>query len=463
MPEKVCVLEVGASLLGFDAAGRTLKPQQYELAAVLDALNHETAVLMPRRASKTSTILAWMIGMCATVPGIQCAFTMATTGKAARDRFEKELKPPLMHAVESGAPLSLRRADGRERVNFDNGSLLQFLAPSGSEFRSQAFDVVVVDEGGEATPDDGEELMAAILPTLDTSSISMLIIAGTAGEFRTGNLLWDSLERGRNGEAGILEYGAGDEVDMSRLEDWAYVAGLLEQYHPGIGTLTTLAHMERNYKLMKRNLRLFAREYLSVWGHASGDGGLFDANTWASGQLNEALPSPPSRFSLCLHSDSKGRWAIVAAWREDDTARLLLVDRGEAIAGAAPRARELARKYRVPIIVDPRSSQVMADVKQRLEALRPAPRIEVQTYEDVAAAIERITDDVNRGIVQHWGQEAMTTAFLRVKKVQMGARWKFGGITDEDETAPAVAAALALRHFDANPRRVSSVPATVAV
>jgi hypothetical protein len=105
----------------------------------------------------------------------------------------------------------------------------------------------------------------------------------------------------------------------------------------------------------------------------------------------------------------------------------------------------------------------MADVKQRLEQLRPTPRVEVQSYEDVAAAHERIMLEVENATLRHYGQEKLTTAFLRVKRTQMGAKWKFGRINEADDITPAQAAILALRYYDANPRAMREVISAVAV
>jgi hypothetical protein len=105
----------------------------------------------------------------------------------------------------------------------------------------------------------------------------------------------------------------------------------------------------------------------------------------------------------------------------------------------------------------------MADVKQALEQLRPAPRLEVQDYESVAAAHERMKLEVERGTVSHYGQQSLTDAFLAVKRVQMGAKWKFASMKEGIDITPAQAATLALRYYDSQPRAVRSVIEAVAV
>jgi hypothetical protein len=453
VPAPSAALEAGSRLVGFGVGFgeglRSLKPQQYELASVLDAMHGESGVLMPRRSSKSLTILMWLLGLCELEEGVQLAYTSATTGKAARDRYVKELLPYLMRMQTAGYPLTARRASGQERVEFRNGSLLQILAPLGDEFRSQAFDVVVIDEAGEAEPEKSDDLLGAALPTLDTSDRGQWIVAGTAGDYREGNLLWDQLERGRAGAGGILEYAVPQDIDVDTLSDWKVVEELLHSMHPGVGTLTTMDAMRRSFGLMKP--LQFAREYLGVWGHMGGAGGIFDATEWgALGTRVASLPAPPERFSLAV-SASDSAASIVAAWRVQGIAHLLLIDHREGRGWVPQRARELAKKYRVPVVLDPQESTVMRDVKQSLEQLRT--RVEVQTYEDVAAAHERIVLEYKHGRLTHYQQQPLTDAFLGVRRVQMGARWKFGAIAEADVTA-ARAATLAVRFFDSTPRAI---------
>jgi hypothetical protein len=417
---------------------------------------------MPRRSTKTTSIFAWITGMCLLHKGWQVAYTAATTGKSARDRFVKEILPEAERAQKDGAPIQIRKGAGQERIIFDNGSLLQVLAPLGNEFRGQAFDAVVVDEAGEADTLAGGELLAAILPTLATSKYGMLIVTGTAGEYRGGNLLWDSLEAGRAGKAAMVDYSYGDAVDTEQLGDWSYVAPLLEKYHPSVGTLTTLERLELSWSMMDPHM--FAREYLGVWGDKGGVGGIFDRAQWDALYLPGELPTPPRRFALAVAATEQSG-SIVAAWREDGEARLLVLDGRPGRAWLPTAARDIARRYRIPVVVDPNvlSSSVMPDVVQRLEQLSPPPRVERQGYEDVAAAHERMVEEIRGARIRHYGQESLTSAFLSVRRVQMGGKWKFGRQSEEFDITAAQAAALALRYYDANVRTPMSVLAPIAV
>jgi hypothetical protein len=455
------VLRRGSELLGFDDP----KPQQFAVAAVLDALHPTTAITMPRRAAKTTSVLSWLLGMADMTPGLHIGYSMATTGKSARDRFMQVIAPPFEALIRDGYPAALRRGMGAERIEFGNGSIFQVLTLSGADYRSKQFDVICIDEAGEAEPDLSAEALAAVLPTLDTSPLGMLILAGTAGKYRTGNLLWDALESGRAGRGGILEYALPHDVDVSLLREWETAVPLLEQAHPGIGTLTDLDRLRRNWEMMKAatDPAHFAAEYCGVWGNRSGGGGMFSADQLASLYLPvAALPTPPKSFALAVAA-TDSHAAIVAAWREQGEGRLLVIKHGEGRDWLPSAARDLAKRYRVPVVIDPQSSQVMQDVKQRLEQLRPMARMEIQRYEDVAAAHERMKLEIEQARVRHFGQEVLTEALLKVRRQQMGGRWKFGRAGDEDDITAAQAATLALRYFDAMPRTSRGTIQAVAI
>jgi hypothetical protein len=412
---------------------------------------------MSRRSAKTESVLLWVFAMMQERPGLQVAFTMATTREAARAKFMADVYPIMEELADLHDDVKVYRGQGFEGAHLGASSFV-IVAPNDKAFRSKAFDIIIVDESGAAEPDVVEHLMPALLPTLDTSELGMLILMGTAGDYRAGNLLWDALH---DEDAAVVDYSPGDVIDVEALADWDYAEAMLEMYHPGIGTLTTTARIKRNWALLKP--AQFAQEYLSVWGNAGGEGGEFTADQWAALWLPGELPEPPRRFALGIAA-TEDHGAIVAAWRDSDgAARLLLIDSREGRAWLPAAARDIARRYRVPVVCDPRASQTSADVKQRVEQLRPAPRLAIQDYEDVGAAHERMVQEVEAGNVRHWGQQPLTDAALAVKRVQMGAKWKFGRVSESADITPMQAATLALRYFDAQPRAVRGTVEAIAV
>src|SRR6185437_12516813 len=89
-------------------------------------------------------------------------------------------------------------------------------------FRSDAFDVIVLDEAGEAAGEQVQDILAAALPTQDTRPGAMLVYAGTAGKSQRGNMLWDGLVRAVEGDArsAAVAYWAPQNTLMEEVEAW---------------------------------------------------------------------------------------------------------------------------------------------------------------------------------------------------------------------------------------------------
>jgi hypothetical protein len=443
----------GAHALGLIGRRFTLKPQQLLVADVLDAGNRVTSMLMPRRSSKTTSILAWAIGRALTREDYRIGWTLATTGKAARDIYAKDVVPMLdrVFPPDENAPFRIRRAAGQERIEFANGSVFQVLAPRSDDFRGNAFDVVIVDEAGEAAPDQGEELFAALLPTLDTRLDAQIVVAGTAGAYRRGNLLWDALDDARRGFGGILEYALPDTLTADDIETWEHVAPLIAAVHPGVGTLTSLDSLELNWRKMRPDL--FLREYGGIFGDLGATSGIIRAAQWEAALIPGPFPEPPKHFALAIAaSPSQQSAAIVAAWREDGEGRLLLLDHREGTRWLAARAAELAARYRVPIQYD-NFGVVLVEV-EKLQTMRPKPRLEPQNTRDTTVAAAKLVGEIESGATKHFGQDELTSAALVARKRTIGPKaWAFGRPTPGDDIAAIEAAAMALRAYDEMPVR----------
>ena len=439
----------GATLLGLVGKRKTLKPQQLLVADVLNAGMRFTGVLLPRRSAKTTTLFAWAFGRCLGREDYLIGYTACTTGKKARDRFLKDIVPVLerMFPEPASRPFRIRKAAGQERIEFDNGSIFQILKPSGEDFRSDAYDVIILDEAGEATPEMGADIIEAALPTQDTRDNPMLVYAGTAAKYRAGNLLWDALEDGRAGKAstGILEFSAGEFVTADDLDDWGIVEELVVACHPGIGTLTTLEAVRTNWEKLKRDQ--FSREYLSVFGLVGMTGGLLDMAKWDGQGIDGKLPSPPEKFALAIaaHPDQQCA-SIVAAWRDDDVACLLLLDHRLGVDWLADAADKLAKKYKTGIVHDSRGV-VMVEVEQ-IQRKRPRPKLQPQTTRNVTTAAGLLVKEVDVENVRHWNQPELTAAARVVRKRKILGSWGLGRGTDTDDITAIEAGALALRAFD---------------
>lgn len=188
----------GARLLRFygDRAmsGRCPQPQQLLLADVLAAGYKRNALLLPRRSSKSTSAIAVGLGRAAYREDYRVGILTLTSGKAGRSRFLKDVATPVerLYPDKQARPFKVIRIAGMEGIQFATGGSVSWLSTL-DDIRGEAFDLLYLDEAGE--PNDVEqvrEVMGAALPTLDTRPDAQLVILGTAGRYREGNLLWDA-------------------------------------------------------------------------------------------------------------------------------------------------------------------------------------------------------------------------------------------------------------------------------
>lgn len=425
----------GARALGLLGGSKTLKPQQLVMVDVLNAGCKFNSILWPRRSSKTTTLLAWMIGRGLAKPDYRMAYVMMTNAKKSRDRFLSDVVKPLerMFPDKDSRPFVIGLGKGSERVTFTNGALLQFLGPKGSELRSDAYDLLVLDESGEAGPEDGEDVITAALPTMDTRPGAQVVFAGTAGKYRKGNLLHDELEKGRAGmpRHGIVEYAVEDQ-EFADDVTWEEIEPLVLDSHPGIGTLTTLEDVHDNFDNL--GIERFAAEYLGVFGRIGVAVTVINMKRWEAGTRDEDKPQPPARFAMAIVVHPLQLFsAIVAAWRVEDVAYILVLDHRPGLTWFKPKVKDLARKYpKLPIGHDSQGA-VMVEVSA-LGRTRPRLNLVPRNTANIITAAGLLVKEVDEGNVEHWGQDVLTNAATIARRRDIGEKqWALGRPKGEDE------------------------------
>ena len=410
-----------------------IKPQMLRVVDVLAAGRLLNGVIEPRRSSKTTTLFCILLGRCFLRPVHLAGFTLATTQKKAAERYRLDVYGPIVRQWpdETTRPVKLYKGNGTERVEFENGSVLAVLSPDGEAFRSGAYDTLLVDEGGEASADMGDDIQSAVLPAFDTRPEGQFIVAGTAAKFRDTNILWDTIN---DMAAGVLRFTVPDSVTDEELSAWepseehpeAHVRELVEGMHPGVGTLTTLDRIEFNYR--KLGIEQFSREYLGLFGTFGSTSTILNHEQWALAGSGAALPPLPERFSLSFvpHPDQLCV-SVLAAWRnEQDKAIPLMLDHRLGIEWAAARLLYISRKYSVPITYDS-GSQVASLIVEQLNRAKPRPRLDPKTFPDAKKAASLIVDEVERGTVEHYRQPELDSAVKLAVKRKAGVNgWLFG-------------------------------------
>jgi phage terminase large subunit-like protein len=434
---------VGARLLGFEPT-----PQQWKIASALNAwdldrdrpLQRTLGVCVPRRAGKTTALLAIALGRCMVRPGYTVLFTAQSGTKASARFLEMARNLERKEPDPERRGFRIMRGAGNQNLTFLNGSLFQVLPPKPDAFRGDSGDMILLDEAQEHTADVSAELLGAILPTMDTRPGAQLVVAGTAGERRSG-IFWDTLQEGRKElpRTGIVEFAAPDNTT----EEEASVPALWETVHPGIGTLTDLETIENNFQKLPRPN--FLREYLGIWPEDYSQSAI-DQEAW--GACTTTFSKKPEQFALAFDVSVDGSVAcIAAAWREGDQAYVEIVEHKLGTDWLVPRINELARKYRLPIAHDSVGS-VLVEVAA-LQRLRPRPKLQPLGYRDLAPGCASIMKEINARTLRHFDQPSLNEAVSKVVKRPLGDNgWAWGRRASGGDITPLAAATFALRAYD---------------
>jgi len=432
----------GAEWMGYEP----MKCQR-EIWSLLEAktsrglpLYEQAAVEIPRRAGKTEALLAELVGRCALIDGYSALYT-AQSGTKSRERFYG-----LLRRLRAGGKKGWRAREsrGEERIEFDNGSILRFMPPIAASFRGDALDMWVCDEAQEIDEEDSADLIGSALPTFDTRPGAQLVIAGTAGEMRSG-LLWEALESGRKGAWGVIEYAAPDGMDLDDPKNWLKV-------HPGpagIPAADALAVLKKRFESMTEEM--FRREYLGVWPDVASRRAFSD-EVW--GALGRAFMDRPARVAFAFDVVPSGSHAsVVAVWR--DSAGFSYVEVVEDKAGTdwvAPLLVRLASQGRVPVGHDTSGTETLrvADEIARLSRQR-VNLVGLSTIE-FATACSAFSQEVLTGKLRHFRQAPLNDAIGNAvhRKIRDGG-WAWGRVASSGSIAPLIAATVAVKVCDDMP------------
>lgn len=449
----------GAWMLGLLG---TVHPQMLRVADMLARGHLMNAVIMPRRSSKTTTLFCILLGRCYLRPVHMAGFTLLTTQKKTSERYRLDIYGPISRRwpEEDSRPVKLIRSNGSERVEFPNGSVLSVLSPDGDAIRSGAYDTLLADEAGEASPERWEDVIGAVIPSFDTRPDGQLVLAGTAGDYRGGSEFWAVLNDER---AGRVAYMLPDDIDPEELVRWepddehptAHARELTLRMHPGIGTLTTLERIQNSYERL--GVKKYTREYFNIFGMEGSNTALLSAPKWAAAALalGESGITPPKVFALSAFVHPEAAWAsIAAAWKGDDgRVHTALLHHQAGVIGFRNVLLQKARKHNRPITYDAGSNATEVEMRQLRES-RPAPLERPLLTRDISRAAVHFVNLLNEDGIRLYDQQEMNDAAgIAVKRAfgQSGG-WAFGRPDiknrPSDDITPLEAASIAAYVLD---------------
>lgn len=449
--------DLTAANLGADMQGLPMTPQGLLLAGVMEAKSdrevldkktgkpngryrplYRTVVSeIPRRSTKTTSVQNVLLGRCSTIPGYRVVST-AQDGTRASEFFAEMIS--FMEAEEPDE--SLRdwkpyHSQGRERIDWANGSKWWVVKPDASALRGKAADVMWFDEAGELDPEKSADLLSGALPIMDTKPEGQVIITGTPGLVRAG-LLWEFLERGRaqlgteNPKVGICDFTAekddGTYLDPESVDTWF-------ETHPGLACgLTELDIIQERREAL--GLPKFMREYLCIWPPDSKITAL-DLKKWKITET-EALTAPPEGvpwgigWDVAIGGDAA---AVAVAWvDEHDEPHVQIMDhRAGSQWVAAYVAKAIGKFPRVPVGYDSIGDNItVAQALGRMPRVKTT-RVKALTLKEVAASTAVISQSVNLMSIHHpphtgldaavknttWRDSNGSRLFMRAKGIEI--------------------------------------------
>jgi hypothetical protein len=405
---------------------------------------------VPRRAGKTIGAWATVLGLLIDRPGYIVHFT-AQSGLKARRRWQDiatilETDRGTAALARHGVTVKVVRSQGSEAFLFSNGSALYVFPPKGDSFRGEESDLWWGDEAQEFDPEQSLDLDGAVASTQDTRPDALMLLTGTPGEERSG-LLWQYLEAGRAGRDGILEFGAGPDLDGDDPETW-FTA------HPGLAYgMTTLERIaDHHAKIATADdpdaQRIsFGREYLGRWPIVDGTA-LIDPEAWqALGSLEfDPRPDKGTGVVFALDCDNHQRWAsIVAVWAVEELAAVEVIAQRPGVDWVSRELFTLARKYPdARLAWDGMPANIAAT--QPLDRARPAVRSQALGFRDLKDAAASILLAIDAERLRHYHQEGLDSAASSAQARTVGDGFLFQ--RSGPDVTPLVAASVGLWVLD---------------
>lgn len=426
--------------------GISLLPQGEQVARLLEAKNSDglpmypkAVIQMGRRATKTSSIQATLLGRCLSIPGYRIIST-AQTGTLSQ-QFLAELGSTLKMSWpdEATRPFRFYKSNGSIRIVFENGSQWRAVKPQASAFRGSYADCILFDEAGEYDAKTTEDLLAGAIPVLATRPQAQLIVTGTPPKVRDG-LLWKYLQLGRTDseEMGILDYSMRPDQDATDEVLW-------EAVYPGLSSGLVPIKFLRE-ALETQGLLSYSREFLCLDPVASSIRAIPEED-WLASQVPELLDVPASNISISFDITQDGSAGSVAvAWYTPE---------------GIPSVQVLAHKagyswmpaYIAKLLTDNKGIEIGFDsignnlsVFQTLQRMPRVPKsgLRALTMKEVSAGVSLLTSHVADHALVHAVDPSLDRAAEEVAFRYSGDSRLFGRRQSNADISPLVAAANAL-------------------
>jgi hypothetical protein len=381
---------------------------------------HPTAVVVwPRQTGKTTSLFTLALARMMHRHGYAGAYT-AQTGHTVTERFSDP--GGWLDQVER-SPLAARhasrRSQGTERVtNTRTGAYLKAFPPRPGKLRSNALDLVILDECQEHDWELGRTLDADVGPVFTTRPLRQLIYAGTA----SGPGWWRSkVDQARAGGGLLVEVGTWpDDADPADPAVW-------RAHHPGLRVgLTDERHLAQQLETL--GPQTCAREYGNRWDDdATGDAPV-PISAWQA--CTTATAGEPTAVAFDVTPDRS--WCSIVGVTSTRSVRLLHTGPADTLTDQLAR---LADDH--PVVCTPYQAGTASDLRARDVTAVPL------SHPDYAAACQVFHDAVVRGDVHHDHQAQLLDALGWAGRSWRGDSWVLSARASGGDITAAAAAVCA--------------------
>jgi hypothetical protein len=427
--------------------GISLLPQGIQVAQLLEAKTPEGRPLYPkaviqmgRRATKTSSVQATLLGRCFSIPGYRIISTAQTGTLSQQFLAELGSQLELEYPDEDTRPFRFYKSNGSIRIVWDNGSQWRAVKPQASAFRGSASDCILMDEAGEYDAKTTEDLLAGAIPVLATRKNAQLIVTGTPPKTREG-LLWKYLQTARknpSGKLGILDYSMEPTDDATDEALWLKV-------YPGLSSELVEIDFLRE-ALETQGLLSFSREFLCLDPVASSLRAIPEED-WLAGQVPELLTLPADNFSISFDVTQDGSAGAVAiAWYSPEGIPSVQILEHKAGYSWMPA-------FIGKLLTDHRGVEIGYDgignnlsINQTIQRMPKVPKnnLRALTMKEVSAGVSLLTSHVSDHALVHAKDASLDTAAEEVAFRYSGDSRLFGRRQSNADISPLVAASNAL-------------------
>ena len=385
---------------------------------------------VPRQSGKTTLFRTLLAARCLSRPHVK-AFATAQTGKDATERLFE-----LSDAIETsriGKTIKVRRAAGTSRITFHNGSKIQAFSPTPESLHGYTPNIVFLDEIFSFTQLQGDLLMGAITPAMQTVKDRQLLMCSTKGT-QDSTFLNGWIEKGRqatqdpDSQIAYFEWSLADDLDPFDPGSW--------DFHPGLaGGLITKADIQQASETISKGE--FTSAYMNRPTQTADT--LFSVTRWNA--LKGTL-STPTRSEVAVAYEvahDRSRAAVVAAWRHEGQTHVKVIRTGTG-TDWLPSTLERIREARPRVIGADRYAQnlVIAD-QLNSEAEFPLHLLKPEGIKTGSAAFKAHIED---GTITHDGHARLTAAVSTAQSRPMGEGWALSHKSEPKVMAALVASRL---------------------